>query len=160
MSAYSEEIRNDAQGWVGESVDTNGWTIQQGDEEIQPLEAGIVNVRMLNGGFAITGTDKVDFVASEFWFSLNVNRALLAAAKQAIAQFEEDAKAAGIRINPVRHLVAIKGNVVFHLILSRYSTVLIEGDKEASTRISYNVSSPVAEILAALKAFTANLLGW
>ena len=162
MSAYSDEIRNDAQGWVEESVaGANGWIIQQGDRQIKPLEVGIVNVRMLNG-FATTDTDKEGFVASEFWFRRDSNRALLAAAKQAIAQFKEDDKAAGIWINPVRHLVAIKGNVVFHLILNRYSTILIKGDSDVAgmTRVSYNVSSPEAEILAALKAFTTNLLGW
>lgn len=167
---FAADIQNDAQGWEEtedgwdamvsmDIADANRWIIQQGDEQIKPLEVGIVNVRMLNG-FAITDTDKEDFIASEFWFSLNSNKVLLAAAKQAIAQFEEDDKAAGIWINPVRHLVAIKGNAVFHLILTRYNTVLIKGDKEAFTRISYNVSSPEAEILAALKAFTTNLLGW
>lgn len=156
---FAADIQNDAQGWVEEPVDTNGWTIRQGDEQIKPLEVGIVNVRMLNG-FAITDTDKEDFIASEFRFSLDSNKVLLAAAKEAIAQFEEDDKAAGIWINPVRHLVAIKGNAVFHLILTRYNTVLIKGDRKAFTRISYNVSSPEAEILAALKAFTTNLLGW
>lgn len=170
---FAADIQNDAQGWadsfngiqvggLSNSNDddaTNGWIIQQGDEQIKPLEVGIVNVRMLNG-FAITDTDKEGFIASEFWFSLDSNRALLAAAKQAITQFQEDDKAAGLMINPVRHLVAIKGDAVFHLILTRYNTVLIKGDKEAFTRISYNVSSPEAEILAALKAFTTNLLGW
>lgn len=157
---FAADIQNDAQGWVEESVGTSGWTIQQGDEQIKPLEVGIVSVRMLNG-FAVTDTDKVDFVASEFWFSLNSNKVLLAAAKEAIVQFEEDDKAAGLMINPVRHLVAIRDNVVYHLILNRYSTILIKGDKEADApRHSYNVSSPEAEILEALKAFTANLLGW
>lgn len=157
---FTADIQNDEQGWVEEVEDTtNGWTIQQGDEQIKPLEVGIVSVRMLNG-FAVTDTNKVDFVASEFWFSLNSNKALLAAAKEAIAQFEQDDKAAGIWINPVRHLVAIKGDMVYHLILTRYNTVLIKGNTDAFPRVSYNVSSPEAEILEALKAFTTNLLGW
>lgn len=159
MSTYS----NDAAGWepIGQrsAAVVDGWTIQQGDEAIKPLEISVVSIQSLVG-FAVTELDRAEFIASQFWFGLNSNKALLAAAKEAIAQFTEDDKAAGIMINPVRHLVAIKDNVVFHLILNRYSTLLIKGDTDAVTRVSYNVSSPEAEILAALKGFNTYLLGW
>lgn len=159
MSSYS----NDAAGWepIGQrsAAVVDGWTIQQGDEAIKPLEISVVSIQSLVG-FAVTELDRAEFIASQFWFGLNSNKALLAAAKEAIAEFAIDDVAAGLWINPVRHLVAIKDNVVFHLILNRYSTILVKGDTGTVSKYKYNVSSPEAEILEALKGFNTYLLGW
>lgn len=159
-STYSIETRTGGDQPIA-TVVVDGWTIQQGDEEIKPLDISVVSIQSLVG-FAVTSQDKEEFVASQFWFGLNSNKGLLAAAKEAIAiaEFELDDAAAGIMINPVRHLVAIKDNVVFHLILNRYSTILVKGDTGTVSRYGYNVSSPEAEILAALKSFNTYLLGW